>query len=112
MILALLLSPITWDQHLVWLLPAAFIVVAAARTKGGLSYAGYVMVGVYVLLTMVLNYEVLGSVRWEILKSYHHLGIAMLVLFILLLKSNGTSSDLRPSLRKGASEFSEVVDGR
>jgi alpha-1,2-mannosyltransferase len=98
MILALLLSPITWDQHLVWLMPAAFIVVAAARTNGGLSYAGNVMLGVYVLLTMILNYEVLGRVRWEVLKSYHHLGIAMLILFGLLLKSNGSSSDLQPSL--------------
>ena len=98
MILALLLSPITWDQHLVWLMPAAFIVVAAARTNGGLSYAGNVMLGVYVLLTMILNYEVLGRVRWEVLKSYHHLGIAMLILFGLLLKSNGPSSELQPSL--------------
>ena len=98
MILALLLSPITWDQHLVWLMPAAFIVVAAARTNGGLSYAGNVMLGVYVLLTMILNYEVLGRVRWEVLKSYHHLGFAMLILFGLLLKSNGPSSELQPSL--------------
>jgi hypothetical protein len=98
MILALLLSPITWDQHLVWLMPAAFIVVAAARTNGGLNYAGNVMLGVYVLLAMILNHEVLGRVRWEVLKSYHHLGIAMLILFGLLLKSNGPSSDLQPSL--------------
>jgi alpha-1,2-mannosyltransferase len=111
MILALLLSPITWDQHLVWLMPAAFIVVAAARTKGGLSYAGYVMLGVYVLLTMVLNFEVLGSVRWEVLKSYHHLGFAMLVLFGLLLKSNGPSSDLQPSLGNMRPRSPEVVGG-
>lgn len=112
MILALLLSPITWDQHLVWLMPAAFIVAAAARTKGGLSYAGYIMLGVYVLLTMVLNYEILGKVRWEILKSYHHLGFAMLILFGLLLRNNGPSSDLQPSFRNMHPRVPKVVGGR
>jgi hypothetical protein len=111
LILALLFSPLTWDQHLVWLMPAAFIVVAAARTSGGLSYGGYVMLGIYGLLTMVLNYEVLGRVRWELLKSYHHLGIAMLILFGLLLKSNGPSSDLQQSLGNVRSSSSEVVGG-
>ncbi len=89
-ILALLFSPITWDQHLVWMIPAAFVVVAAAaRLSGGLSSAGYAMLGVYIVLTMVLNYEVVGSARWEALKSYHHLGIAMLILYGLLLSSRG-----------------------
>jgi hypothetical protein len=30
-----------------------------------------------------------GSARWEALKSYHHLGIAMLILYGLLLSSKG-----------------------
>ena len=88
LLLALFLSPITWDQHLVWMIPAACIVVAAATTmSGGLSRAGYAMLAVYVVLTMVLNYEVVGRVRWEALKSYHHLGIAMLILYGLLLST-------------------------
>ncbi|MGZ8373300.1 MAG: glycosyltransferase 87 family protein [Nitrospira sp.] len=90
LVLALLLSPITWDQHLVWLVPAACVVVAAAaQMSGGLSRSGYIMLAVYVVLTIVLNYEVVGSARWEALKSYHHLGIAMLILYGLLLSSRG-----------------------
>ncbi len=90
LMLALFLSPITWDQHLVWMIPAAYVVVAAAaKMSGGLSRTGYVMLAVYVVLTMVLNYEVVGSARWEALKSYHHLGIAMLILYGLLLSSRG-----------------------
>ncbi|MCS6897221.1 MAG: DUF2029 domain-containing protein, partial [Nitrospira sp.] len=43
LMLALFLSPITWDQHLVWMVPAACIVVAAAaQVHGGLSRGGYV----------------------------------------------------------------------
>ena len=93
LLLALLFSPITWDQHLVWMIPAAFVVVAAAaRLNGALTRTGYIMLAVYVVLTMVLNYEVVGSARWEALKSYHHLGIAMLILYGLLLNSKGDRS--------------------
>lgn len=98
-ILALLFSPITWDQHLVWMIPAACVVVAAAtHMSGKLSLAGYMMLAVYGVLTMVLNYEVVGSARWEALKSYHHLGIAILILYTLLLSAThgGSSSDLDP----------------
>lgn len=98
LILALLFSPITWDQHLVWMIPAACVVVAAAvHIKGELRLAGYAMLALYVVLTMVLNYEVVGSARWEALKSYHHLGIAMLILYGLLLSTTrgGSSPDLR-----------------
>lgn len=99
-ILALLFSPITWDQHLVWMIPAACIVVAAAtQMSGELSRAGYVMLAIYVVLTMVLNYEVVGSARWEALKSYHHLGFAILILYALVLstKRGGRSPDLYSS---------------
>ncbi|NGZ10940.1 MAG: DUF2029 domain-containing protein [Nitrospira sp. LK70] len=99
LILALLFSPITWDQHLVWMVPAAYVVVAAAaRVSGRLSSAGYAMLAVYIVLTMVLNYEVVGSARWEALKSYHHLGLAMLILFGLLLSSTGALRHVRPFL--------------
>lgn len=87
-ILALLFSPITWDQHLVWMIPAACVVVAAAaQLDGGLSRTGYLLLTVYIVLTMVLNYEVVGSARWEALKSFHHLGIALLILYALLLST-------------------------
>ncbi|WHZ26409.1 MAG: hypothetical protein OJF51_001204 [Nitrospira sp.] len=97
LLLALFFSPITWDQHLVWMIPAAFVVVsAAAGLNGKLPRTGYVMLALYVVLTMVLNYEVVGSAGWEALKSYHHLGIAMLILYGLLLSSRDDWS--RPAM--------------
>lgn len=110
-ILALLFSPVTWDQHLVWAIPAACVVVAAAaQMSGELSRAGYVMLAVYVVLTMVLNYEVVGSARWEALKSYHHLGIAMLILYMLLLSTkHGRSSPDLYQQRKKFRGLSSVV---
>lgn len=110
LMLALFLSPITWDQHLVWMIPAAVVVVAAAvRSSGTLSRAGYVALAVYVVLTMVLNYEVVGSARWEALKSYHHLGIAMLVLYGLLLSSRSGVSFLDPRPEQFHSSSSHMV---
>ncbi|MBH0176915.1 MAG: DUF2029 domain-containing protein [Nitrospira sp.] len=103
LMLALFFSPITWDQHLVWMIPAAFIVVAAAaQASAGLSRAGYAVLAAYIVLTMVLNYEVVGRANWEALKSYHHLGIAMLMLFGLLFASAGTQRGC-PSLLAGSS---------
>jgi hypothetical protein len=99
LMLALFFSPITWDQHLVWMIPAAFIVVAAAaQASGGLSRAGYAVLVAYIVLTMVLNYEVVGRANWEALKSFHHLGIAMLMLFGLLLASAGPRNRLQSPL--------------
>ncbi len=110
LLLALFFSPITWDQHLVWMIPAALIVVAAAvQLSGRLSRTGYVMLAVYVGLTMVLNYEVVGSARWEALKSYHHLGIAMLILYGLLLSSRGGWNDLDSRPERAGSGSSRVM---
>jgi alpha-1,2-mannosyltransferase len=110
LMLALLFSPITWDQHLVWMIPAACVVVAAAMQKSGsLSRIGYIMLAVYVVLTMVLNFEVVGSARWEMLKSYHHLGIAMLILYGLLLSSRGSPGNLSPHLENVRSTQSRAV---
>lgn len=110
LMLALFFSPITWDQHLVWMIPAAVVVVAAAaKLNGRLSRPGYAMLVAYIVLTMVLNYEVVGSARWEALKSFHHLGIAMLILYGLLLSSRSGWSALTPHLEPVPSGSPRVV---
>jgi len=110
LMLALFFSPITWDQHLVWMIPSACVVVAAAaRVSGALSRTGYTMMAVYIVLTMVLNYEVVGSARWEALKSYHHLGFAMLILFGLLLRSNQPANGLQSSFDEVRTQPSGIV---
>lgn len=110
LLLALLFSPITWDQHLVWMVPAAVVVVAAAvQLSGRLSRMGYMMLASYVVLTMVLNYEVVGSARWEALKSYHHLGLAMLILYGLLLSTKRSWSPPSPHPEKMLSGSSRMV---
>jgi hypothetical protein len=112
LMLALFFSPITWDQHLVWMIPAAVVVVAAAaRVAGSLGRLGYAMLALYIILTIVLNYEVVGKANWEALKSFHHLGIAMLILYGLLLRSNGTVQQHQPSLGNRQPGTSSLVSG-
>ncbi len=110
--LALFLSPITWDQHLVWMIPAAVVVVAAAsRVAGSLNRTGYAMLAVYMILTIVLNYEIVGKANWEALKSYHHLGIAMLILYGLLLSSTGLVRSHKRPLESSQPRASSLVSG-
>ncbi len=110
LMLALFLSPITWDQHLVWMTPAACVVVAAQRNNEGDRVRSFLL-GLYIVLTVVLNYEIVGSAWWEVLKSYHHLGVAMLILYGLLLQSDG-SSTLRQSHMKDLLPGSSTVVGQ
>ena len=84
-ILVLLLSPITWQQHLVWLIPALYIVVTDVIVGGRVSLAQAAAFGGYIVLTMVLNYEVLGKQRFAMVLSYHPFAIAMLLVLGLLL---------------------------
>jgi hypothetical protein len=85
LVLALLLSPITWQQHLAWLLPGAIVVLAAARFGNPFKAPEWVALGLYIVLAMVLNYEVLGKSRFQVVLSYHPFGIAMLLMFGLIV---------------------------
>lgn len=60
LILATLLSPITWRQHLVFALPALYLIAAAHRSRGGLGGFATAAMGLYALLALVLNREILG----------------------------------------------------
>lgn len=96
LVLALLLSPMTWQQHLAWLVPAAFVFLASARSSGGLSKMEWLIFGLYVSLAMVLNYELLGKLRFNVLLSYHPFGVAMIMLFWLLISRNKWEAQLGP----------------
>ncbi|HET8721620.1 MAG TPA: glycosyltransferase family 87 protein, partial [Nitrospira sp.] len=95
LVLALLLSPMTWQQHLAWLLPGAFVVLAAARFGAPLKTLQWMALGIYAMLAVVLNYEVLGKSRFGAFLSYHPFGIAMIVLFGLIV---GARSGTRGAL--------------
>jgi hypothetical protein len=91
LILMLFLSPLTWIQHLPWLLPALYWIVAKACSKEGLSHLSKVAMGLYVMIAVVLNYEVLGKHNFLVLLSFKPFTIGMLLIFaVLILQSKNT----------------------
>lgn len=86
LIIALLLSPVTWVQHLVWLVPALYLIALDFRDKEGLRLPVKLAMALYVLLALVLNYELLGRKNFSLFLTIHPFAIGMLlVLGILLL---------------------------
>jgi hypothetical protein len=85
MIFTLLLSPVTWVQHLVWLMPAIYLVLLDVRNNKGLGNPATIALGVYVVLADVLNYELLGRRNFAFLLSYHPFTVAMLLVLAMLM---------------------------
>jgi len=83
--LSLLLSPVTWTQHLVLLLPGLYLIVARSRMVGRTHGVTRAALGLYVLLALVLNREVLGRERYLTLLAYGEHTIAVLVILAVLL---------------------------
>ena len=85
LIIALLLSPVTWVQHLVWLVPALYLIAMDSRSKEGLSLPVKLAMALYVLLAVVLNYELLGRKNFSFFLTIHPFAIGMLLLLGILL---------------------------
>jgi hypothetical protein len=93
LILMLFLSPLTWIQHLPWLVPALYWITAKACSRDGLSHLSKVAMGLYVVLTVILNYEVLGKQNFAVFLSFKPFTIGMLLIFVvLMLQSKNTAS--------------------
>jgi len=87
MIMALLISPMAWIQHLPWLVPGVYVIISTIFQKRSIAPLTAVALGGYVLLTVLLNYEFLGKHNFQVLLSYHPFTIAMLLVLGILLWS-------------------------
>ena len=87
LIMMLLLSPLTWIQHLPWLLPALYCIAFKASSRDGLTRWAKASMALYVLIAIALNYEVLGKDNFLIFLSFKPFAIGMfLVLSVLMLQ--------------------------
>ena len=68
--------------------------VLTAAVRNQLKAPAWVLLGIYVVLVMVLNYEVLGKPRFQTFLSYHPFGIAMIVLFGLIVGVGSKTSPI------------------
>ena len=100
MIITLLISPMAWIQHLPWLLPGVYLIIAAIVMKKHIDPTTLVVLSGYVLLTVILNYEVIGKRNFQVLLSYHPFTIAMLLILGILLFSPSLArvSEYKPGI--------------
>jgi alpha-1,2-mannosyltransferase len=79
LVLMLLLSPITWVQHMVLMIPALYLIAAeeiGIRQLGRVAAAAML---VFVALTLLLNREFIGAPRYHVLLDYHVHTLSMLI---------------------------------
>jgi alpha-1,2-mannosyltransferase len=69
--LALVLSPITWYQHAVALVPALYLMTRTAAARGALPRSTIVVLAVFVLVNLVLARGLIGRDLALLLASYH-----------------------------------------
>jgi len=92
LILALLLSPATWVQHMVFMLPALYLIVAEDRGIRKLGAPAATAMAAYVVLALLLNREFLGRARYIVLLGYGAQTACMLVVLAVIMRRAPTAS--------------------
>jgi hypothetical protein len=97
LILMLFLSPLTWIQHLPWLVPTLYWIGAKASSPEGLNHLSKVAMGLYVMIAVVLNYEVLGKQKFTVFLSFKPFTIGMLLILAVLMSETKKAENFSPS---------------
>jgi alpha-1,2-mannosyltransferase len=95
LLLVPLLSPVTWIQHIVFAIPAVYLLVAGHRSFRPLGLPVLATIGLYCLLANVLNRGLIGRDASLVLYSYHVHTFAMLLLLGALMAARPTEPHLR-----------------
>ncbi|MGO9057416.1 MAG: glycosyltransferase family 87 protein [Candidatus Binataceae bacterium] len=85
LILAALLAPIAWVQHLVLAIPAIYLIVADWVAKRNFGVAAGAAMVLYIVLALLLNRTILGKARYLVLLDYHIHTVCMLLLLGVLM---------------------------
>jgi alpha-1,2-mannosyltransferase len=91
LILIPLLSPVTWLQHLVFVIPAIFLIVAENRAFRPLGRPALAVLWVYAILSIFLSRGFVGKPNSLVLFSYHIHTLAMLLLLGLVMWKRPTA---------------------
>jgi len=84
-LLILLISPITWKQHCVGVLPALYLVSGQMATDPKIPRWVWPVMGLYTVLAVLMNREFLGKSLMGLLDSYEVKTVAILLLTWLML---------------------------
>lgn len=70
-VMILLLSPLTWGQHCVGVIPAIYFLIRHAFYRGTVSRADWTVLGTYSLFILLLNRGLIGKQATYLLDSYY-----------------------------------------
>ncbi len=84
-VLILLLSPITWAQHCVALLPAFYLMSRTALAQGKLPVWMNAIVAIYAVVNVLLNRGLIGKELTMLLASYHLPTISFLAVLVVIV---------------------------
>jgi hypothetical protein len=87
-----LLSPITWEQHLVLTLPALYLIVAEESGTSDFETGIIALMTVFVLLALVFTRDLIGKDNYAILLGFHVQTICALILFSIALLKHPSSA--------------------
>ena len=85
-IVMLLLSPITWGQHCVALLPACYFISALFVTMRRFARRVWALLGAYVFFVLVLSRDLVGREAALVLARYHVETFAILALLAVVAR--------------------------
>jgi len=95
LVLIPLLSPVTWLQHLSFLLPAAYLLMAERLAFRGWSRPVSAMLLIYAVVTVICNRGFIGREAGLLLMSWHAHTWAILGLLGLLMATRPTTRSAR-----------------
>lgn len=85
LILVLLFAPLVWLQHVVFIVPAVYLLVAHDWCIQKLPRPAAILLWAYIVMALVLLREVVGKGNYLLLLSYHMHTLCMLIILGLLL---------------------------
>jgi alpha-1,2-mannosyltransferase len=83
MLLMLLFSPVTWVQHLVWVVPAVYLAVSADWRRRHWGKAAYFLLPLFAVGALALNREVVGKEPYYWLLAHHLHALCLVILLAL-----------------------------
>ena len=111
LVLVLLLSPVTWTQHMVFLIPAIYLIATEALGRTTQRIAIAVAMSVYAIFSLILTREILGRANYMILLEYHSQTLCMLIVLALVVLACPTAREAVFSSRT-AGEMAAHSGGR
>jgi hypothetical protein len=108
----LLLSPLTWGQHCVGVIPALYLILRDAFFRREFPKPAAIVLGAYCVLILVLNRGLIGKEGTYLLDSYYTTTWCLGALLWLVLRTHRKNDPQPRNPRSCASDIIRVISPR